>query len=362
MDLSTISIAKMLKEPNADRPMAGVEDVLRASCPVIDVRAPREFARGHIPGAVNVPIFDDAERNEIGKIYKSSGQSPAIDRGIELAKMRADSLVTQVRKLVGNDSKLIVHCWRGGMRSAGLAWLLEDGDLQPKVLRGGYKAFRRAAHDSFAQPQRVMVLAGLTGSGKTSLLYHLKEAGEQMIDLEGLARHSGSSFGGLGRLPQPSGEQFENELFVQWRAMDPNRPLWIEGESRNIGRIQIPQSIWDQMSAAPMVFLEVDLEQRVKFLVSGYSHLPAKELRSSIQQIHKRLGGLRLKRALEALDQGDFANFARQALAYYDKSYLHGLAKRVPDSVIRIPLCYAGDAAAVERLRRIAAEQSTHSR
>jgi tRNA 2-selenouridine synthase len=356
MDLSTGSLRRVLKTPNANRPAASVEDVLCGSLPVIDVRAPREFARGHIPDAVNVPIFDDAEREEIGKLYKRAGQSPAIDRGIELAKVRADSLVTQVRKLVNDQSEFIVHCWRGGMRSAGFAWLFESDALQPRVLAGGYKAFRRAAHKAFAQPHRIVVLAGLTGSGKTNLLYQLDEAGEQVIDLEGLARHRGSSFGGLGQPPQPTGEEFENELFLRWHKMDQNRPLWIEGESRFIGRIQIPQPIWDQMSVAPMVFVEVDLDRRVEFLVDDYSHLPTDELRSAIHQIAKRLGGLRLKQALASLKEGDFGDFARQALAYYDKTYLDALAKRAPDTVIRVPLCYAGDPAAVDRLKQIAAE------
>ena len=330
--------------------------MLCGSLPVIDVRAPREFARGHIPGAFNVPIFDDAEREEIGKLYKSAGQSPAIARGIELAQARADSLVTQVRELVNDQSEFIVHCWRGGMRSAGFAWLFENDDLQAKVLEGGYKAFRRAAHIAFAQPRRIIVLAGLTGSGKTNLLHHLNKAGDQVIDLEGLARHRGSSFGGLGQPPQPTGEAFENELFLRWHRMDPNRPLWIEGESRFIGRIQIPQPIWDQMSAAPMIFVEVDLDRRVEFLVADYSHLPTDELRSAIQQIAKRLGGLRLKQALASLEENDFGDFARQALAYYDKTYLDTLAKRAPDTVIRVPLCYAGDPAAVDRLDKIAAK------
>ena len=358
MNLPAVPPVSVLTAPCGRDSSACVADLLHGALPVIDVRSPREFAGGHIPGALNVPLFSDAERDQIGRIYKHSGSERAIEWGLDVAAQRTASLLKQTRDAIQLDSEFIVHCWRGGMRSAGFAWLCSEHGMQPKRLRGGYKAFRQASRDAFAARRNIIVLAGLTGSGKTRILHELQNAGEQVIDLEGLARHRGSIFGGLGQPPQPSGEQFENELFVRWQAMNPTGTLWIEGESRSIGRVQIPQSIWQQMSTAPLVFLEVDRRPRIDFLVGEYGQMPNDELAAAIKGIGKRLGGVKLKIALESLQRGDFHAVAEIALSYYDKLYLKSLQKRPTGSVTRVQLNRAADPSAVQVLRRFANQPS----
>ena len=338
-----------------------VEQILDSpDLPLIDVRSPSEFVRGHIPGATSVPLFADAERAEVGTLYKQVGRERAIARGLEIATAKANQLVQQVRE-VAQQSEFVVHCWRGGMRSRGVAWLCADCGMRPAVLEGGYKSFRRAAHQSFQIPQQIMLLAGQTGAGKTRLLHHLKAAGQQVIDLEALACHRGSVFGGIARQLQPTVEQFENDLLMDWRRLDPAKPVWIEGESQAIGNVNIPRPVWQQMSSATMIFVEVDRDQRLDFLIQDYGDLPASDLAAAIQRLKKRLGGARLKEALDAIDRNDRRTFASIALDYYDKTYLKALNKRSPDTVIRLPLADAGDPAAVNTLIAMA-DQQTRSR
>jgi tRNA 2-selenouridine synthase len=324
--------------------------------PIIDVRSPGEFSRGHIPGSNSVPLFDDAERAEIGTMYKQLGRSPAIARGLEIAESKTNQLIESVRRVTPGPD-VIVHCWRGGMRSGGFAWLLEQSGFNPRVLTGGYKAFRRAARLCFAEPRRVIILGGHTGAGKTQVLAALREAGEQVIDLEGLAGHRGSAFGGIGREPQPTVEQFENELFLQWRDLLPSKRVWIEGESKAIGRVYIPDPVWNQMLVAPAIFVEVDRAKRVEFLVQEYGELPTDQLAAAVSRIKKRLGGDRLQAALEALDRQDLSTFATIALEYYDKAYSKALNQRPQDQIVRMPLSYPGDRDSVVPLQQLASER-----
>lgn len=324
--------------------------------PIIDVRSPSEFSCGHIPGAISVPLFDNAERAEIGTMYKQLGRTPAISRGLEIAESKMAALIESVREVTPRPD-VIVHCWRGGMRSGGFAWLLEQSGFKPRVLTGGYKAFRRAARCGLAETRRVIILGGHTGAGKTQVLTALREAGEQVIDLEGLAGHRGSAFGGIGREPQPTVEQFENELFLQWRDLLPSKPVWIEGESKAIGRVYIPDPVWNQMLVAPAVFVEVDRAKRVEFLVKEYGELPTDQLAAAVSRIKKRLGGDRLRAALESLERRDLSTFATIALEYYDKAYTNSLKKRPQDQIVRMPLSCPGDRHAVAPLKQLASER-----
>ncbi len=233
--------------------------------PVIDVRSPGEFARGHIPSANNVPLLSDTERAEIGTIYKNGGAESAIRRGREMVVVKTDQLIDAVKAVVSGPD-FLVHCWRGGMRSQGFAGLLEQHGFRPTLLQGGYKAYRQSAHRCFAESHRIIILSGHSGAGKTRLLDALRAAGRQVVDLEGLACHRGSVFGGINQPPQPTVEQFENNLFLQWRDLDPDEPVWIEGESQSIGRAVIPLPVWKQMSSAPAIVVHVDREQRIEFL------------------------------------------------------------------------------------------------
>ena len=317
--------------------------------PIIDVRSPGEFQSGHIPGAVNVPLFSDAERAEVGTLYKRVGRDAAIKRGLEFGTASTCRILSSIRK-VSSDNSFVLHCWRGGMRSREVAKLCAANELKPTLVEGGYKAFRKLAHGCFEQPRKVVSLAGQTGSGKTRLLQLLQQAGQQMIDLEGLANHRGSVFGGIGQGAQPTVEQFENHLFLQWLALDPLRPVWIEGESQSIGDVSIPQSVWRQMLNAPAIFVEVDRADRIDFLLKEYGQLPSEELASAIRRLKKRLGGARLTEALSALENNDRRTFASVAIEYYDKWYLKSLEKRTDTSFVRLALKDAGDPASVSPL------------
>ncbi|MFK8113613.1 MAG: tRNA 2-selenouridine(34) synthase MnmH [Rubripirellula sp.] len=321
----------------------------------IDVRSPGEFAHGHIPGAVNVPLFDDEQRAEVGTLYKQSGRDAAMVRGLQIVGEKADRFLDGVRKAkVQKDC--FVHCWRGGMRSEGFAWFLKGCEMQPRRIDGGYKAYRRAARVGFAAPQKIVILAGSTGAGKTRLLGALHEHGEQVIDLEGLANHRGSAFGGIGQPLQPTVEQFENDLFMQWRALDPNRPVWIECESRSIGKAFLPAEVWAQMSVAPAVNVEVPRAERVAFLIEEYGALPNEEHEVAIRKIAKRLGGDRLQAALAALEQNDLTSFTDIALEYYDKAYDRSQAKHPRTRMATIQLQRSGQEDSVNELCKAASD------
>lgn len=309
--------------------------------PIIDVRSPSEFLQGHIPGAHSVPLFDDNERAEIGKLYKRVGQQQAIDRGIKIGTKHIPRLIEQITQ-VSSGSRFALHCWRGGMRSQSVADLCQKHSLEPTLIEGGYKAYRNCVHRGLEKPRRVIILAGQTGGGKTQLLHHLKEAGQQVIDLEGLAGHRGSVFGGLGFDPQPTVEQFENNLFTQWQTLDTTNPVWIEGESQSIGDVNIPSSFWQHMINAPAIFIEVPRSARLDFLLEEYGGLPSEALSGAITRLKKRLGGDRLSKALAALENNDLRTFASLALEYYDKWYLKSLEKRPKETLTRLPLSSSG--------------------
>lgn len=310
-----------------------IDDFLARSkeLPVIDVRSPSEFALGHIPGAVNVPLFDDEERARIGTTYKQVGRREAVTVGLRCIGPRmAEFSEELLPHAEAAGRKALVHCWRGGMRSGSVAWLMETFGCRFATLTGGYKAFRRWVLDGFEQPRRIHVVAGLTGSGKTEVLTALSALGEQVIDLEALAHHKGSAFGALGQEPPPTQQQFENQLAFLWRAASPDRALWLEDESRSVGRIGVPIPIWRQKQAGRFHLVEVPDDDRVRHLCDGYADHPREVLAERIESIRKRLGGDRVKEAVEAIEAGDAQTACRILLAYYDKAYRHCLEKAAP--------------------------------
>ncbi len=303
--------------------------------PVIDVRSPGEFASGHIPGASNVPLFTDEERAEVGTTYMQTGREAAICLGLEIVSPKIPQLLESTHA-VSSAPEVLVHCWRGGMRSQSVARLLESDGFRPKTLDGGYKAFRRMAHRVLAEPRPIVILCGLSGSGKTRILLDLQADGEQVIDLEGLARHRGSAFGGIGQPSQPSTEQFENELFRSWRGLDPTRVVWLESESQLIGNVAIPQPIWQQMLDAPAIRLEVEREVRTEQLISDYGDLPPGEIELALGKIKKRLGGQRYNEAVAALTRGDLYALTNVVLDYYDRAYSRSCETISRPSVTRL--------------------------
>lgn len=305
--------------------------------PVLDVRTPAEYNQGHIPQAANLPLFSNDERKEIGILYKNKGRDSAIKRGLELIGPKMRGLV-EIAEKQAPQRNVLVHCWRGGMRSESLAWLLQFSGFNVSVLEGGYKRFRNWVLDSLTLTRPVIVLGGMTGSGKTYLLKELAKLGEQVIDLEGLANHKGSAFGSLGENEQPTNEQYENTLAILWQKLDPEQPVWLEDESSRIGKIILPGNIYEQIRQAPVVKVEVDYQRRIEHLVNEYSVYPNDQLSACIRKIDRRLGGLRTKQALEAIENEDFAKVAELALHYYDKTYHYGISERDPETVFPLPL------------------------
>ena len=303
--------------------------------PVADVRTPAEFIHGHIPGAVNLPLFSNEERVTVGTIYKQQGREAAILLGFELTGPKWADYIRQALVLAP-ARKIALHCWRGGMRSAAMAWALDLYGFEVYTIRGGYKAFRRWAHRQLDQPYPLSVIGGMTGSGKTRVLHRLRQSGEQIIDLEDLAQHCGSTYGSLNRLIQPTQEQFENNLAMQLSECDDQRPIWIEDESQNIGSRILPKPFWNQLRNAPLFDLQVPLEDRVTALLGEYGNLDSQFLIESTERIGRRLGPEQTKFAVTAIREGRMADFIRQVLVYYDKTYRKGLETRDQRNIFAI--------------------------
>jgi tRNA 2-selenouridine synthase len=300
---------------------------LSDSFPVIDVRAPLEFEQGHVPGAVNIPLFDNHEREVVGTKYKQINKESAMYAGLDFAGKKLVKLAKQGEKVAGKNKTLLVHCWRGGMRSKSMVWLFETMGLTCHLLEGGYKSYRRYVKEVAGRSLNLCVIGGRTGSGKTAILHHMDQLGEQMIDLEGLAHHKGSAFGSLGESEQPTTEQFENDLCQKILGLDPGKVTWIEDESRNIGKCVIPGEFYSNMRESALVFLDLSRELRAEHLVADYARYEPEDLKACVLKIGKRLGGDRTREALESIESGDFRSTAMITLQYYDKAYMFSLEK-----------------------------------
>jgi len=316
----------MVYQPKAKTDITTFLD-LSVKTPIIDVRSPSEFSTGQIPGAYNIPLFDDMEREAVGIRYKKDGRIKAILEGLKLSGPSMHLKLEQALK-ISKKGRLLVHCWRGGMRSEAMAWLFSLGGIETDVLEGGYKSYRHYVLENLSVNRNMIILGGLTGSGKTHILGYLKDKRHQVIDLEGLANHKGSAFGSLGQLPQPSSENFANLLFDEWKHIDPCRPVWLEDESRNIGTVFMPEEFYLNMQKNPAVILLMNIKIRLPRLIEEYSCYSSDELVSTVMKISKRLGGDRTKEATEAVQRGDFAKAIEIILHYYDKAYLFGLGRK----------------------------------
>jgi tRNA 2-selenouridine synthase len=289
-------------------------------CPIIDVRSELEFEAGHIPGAINVPILNDDERKMVGTIYKQQSREAAVFKGLELSGPHLKERLKRVIKVSTGD-QVLIHCWRGGMRSEFMAFLVAFYGKEPLILKGGYKTFRQAAHELFQGEMDLRILGGKTGTGKTEVLKVLRQIGVQVIDLEGLANHRGSSFGSLGMGAQPTQEQFENNLYAQLLTLDLNKPIWVENENRTIGDKVIPEGIWLKMTYGKRFVIDKSREKRLQQIVQDYGHFDVKQLIVAMERIGKRLGPQHVKRAVELLKIGDISAAFEIALIYYDKAY-----------------------------------------
>lgn len=303
--------------------------------PVIDVRSPLEFETGHIPGALNIPLFDNEQRAIVGTKYKKEGHVPAVVEGIRLSGPSMHEKLNGAIKAAENG-KLLVHCWRGGMRSEAMAWLFSMAGIQTEVLEGGYKSYRHKVLEDLSEERNTIVLGGMTGSSKTHILRYLKEKGRQVIDLERLANHKGSAFGALGEPPQPSTEQFANDLHYHWSRLDKAAPIWLEDESRNIGTVFMPEGFYNNMQKSKTVVLLMDIKTRMPRLMEEYSNYLPEMLKSSVLRISKRLGGDNTRDAIEAIDRGDIATAIEISLKYYDKTYLYSIQRKNNPGIIRV--------------------------
>jgi len=308
---------------------------LSENIPVIDVRSPSEYNHGHIPGALNIPLFDDNERACVGLRYKNEGRLAAIMEGLKYA---GPSLAAKLELALNasRDNKLLVHCWRGGMRSESMAWLFSMAGIETKVLQGGYKAYRHHVLEKLGEKRKLIVLGGMTGSSKTHILKYLENLGEQVIDLEGLANHKGSAFGSLGQLPQPTTEHFSNLLFGKWSKTDTHKALWVEDESRNIGTVFLPSDFYQNMQDTPAIILIMDPKIRLPRLSEEYSTYPAESLKASLMKISKRLGGDNMRSAVESIEAGDLTRAIEITLGYYDKAYSYSLKKKSSANIIKV--------------------------
>jgi tRNA 2-selenouridine synthase len=333
--------------------------------PVLDVRSPGEYTHAHIPTAHSLPLFTDEERKQVGTAYKQQSREAAIKIGLDYFGVKMKAMVEQAEKIIGNcqltisnkekaikneeplpiANCILLHCWRGGMRSAAVAWLLDMYGFKIYLLVGGYKAYRKWVLAQFEKDYNFNIIGGYTGSGKTLILHELGKQNKTIVDLEALANHKGSAFGTIEGGLQPKQEMFENSLAqtladTGYKILDkstqnqasgiqyPASVIYLEDESQRIGNVQLPMPLWRNMRKAPVFFMDIPFEERLDYITGEYGKQEKKTLADSIIRIQKRLGGLETKNALNFLEEGNTKECFRILLTYYDKWYHKGLYNR----------------------------------
>lgn len=310
---------------------------LLSSHVIIDVRSPAEHEKGCIPGAHNLALFSNKDRERVGTVYKREGRASAVSLGLKIVGPHLHQLVERAKEISGNKP-IVLYCWRGGLRSSSMAWLLKTAGFDVTVIEGGYKAFRREAHRMISEDGQLTVLGGYTGSAKTQILVELRKKEAHVIDLEGLAQHKGSAFGNLTGDRQPSTEQFLNLLWQEWINIPPHATVWIEDESRTIGSVWIPETLYDRIRNGYVIVLDKPRHERAQFLAKDYGDLAPEHLISGFKKIASRLGGQHVKSAIAFIESGAYAQAAEIALTYYDKTYDYGLSKRKPKALKHVPV------------------------
>ncbi|HMU09354.1 MAG TPA: tRNA 2-selenouridine(34) synthase MnmH [Ferruginibacter sp.] len=346
-----------------------IEEFLKLSkqYPVLDVRSPGEYSHAHIPGAYSLPLFTNEERKVVGTAYKQQSREAAIKIGLDYFGVKMKKMVEEVEKIVcslkfvvedtplqesqtanhkpQSTNIILVHCWRGGMRSAGVAWLLDLYGFKVYTLVGGYKAYRKWVLAQFEKEYNLKIIGGYTGSGKTLVLHELIKQNKTVIDLEDLANHKGSAFGAIKDKPQPGQEMFENCLAqaladTGYRMQDvddkdpvsgipyPVSCIYLEDESQRIGNLQIPMPLWYTMRRAPVIFLDIPFKKRLDYITEEYGKMDKEQVAEAILRIQKRLGGLETKNAIHFLAEGNLKDCFGILLHYYDKWYSKGLNNR----------------------------------
>ena len=313
---------------------------------LIDLRSPDEYYKGHMPNSINIPLFNNDERAFIGKKYKNAGREKAVFEGLKIVEKKFDQLIGDIvsenKKYINKtktpliSSQLKFYCARGGMRSISVSWLLEKIGYKSFKLEGGYKSYRNWVLNSFQDDRNITLIGGKTGTGKTKILKNLMSHNYQVIDLEYLANHRGSSFGGLGMTCQPSNEQFENLLAEKLLRFSKSKTIYLEAESANIGSCRIPNELFKQMKNAKRIEIIQSKKNRINELIRTYSVFPDNELKNSVKKISKRLGPQRTKRAIEAIGSKNWEDVCNAVLDYYDKCYDYELANNLNVNIIDI--------------------------
>jgi len=297
----------------------------RPDITLIDVRSPLEFDEGHISGAVNIPLLDNTERKIVGILYKQYGHDKAVSRGYDILESKLSQLLQHFAS-VSKNHLTVVYCARGGMRSQVITSFLNDNAFNAKKLVGGYKSFRlwninRLDNIKIEYP---IILHGKTGVGKTLVLNEI----ENSLDLEGIAQHRGSLFGAVGKNPV-SQKTFDVCLLNKLEELDLSRPVFIEGESRKIGNVMIPNNVFRQMKSGTSLLLEASIKTRVartidEYIIDKESYYP--KIRDVIKLLERDLGNKNILNLLEQFDSGDYQScFEYILLNYYDKKYGHSM-------------------------------------
>ena len=303
---------------------------------IIDARTPAEYALDHIPGAISAPVLDDAQRAEVGTLYKQVSPFEAKKLGGALVAGNVARHVEQLFSDKGKSWRPLIYCWRGGKRSGAMAHILREIGWDAQTLPGGYRAYRRWVVEQLAtlpESMSLVVVHGPTGSGKSRLLAALARAGAQVLDLEALAAHRGSVLGGLPHAPQPTQKWFESQLLHQLSTMNRSRPIFVEGESKKIGELQVPEALMARMRSSPCLALEAAIETRVTLLLEEYRHFT--ESRQSLEQQLDCLADLHGRekiaqwKALAAA--GEWREFvARLLREHYDPAYQRSSLRNYP--------------------------------
>lgn len=294
---------------------------------LIDARSEAEFLQGNIPGSINIPLLNNEQRIVIGTIYKQKGREAAVKKGFELIGPHFYQKFEQIAELAF-DKKVMIYCWRGGMRSGILSWMMSLANYEVFTLKGGYKSFRKKVLEINSSNYTFIVVGGKTGCGKTKCLQLLKAKNEQIIDLENLANHRGSAFGQNENSGQPSNENFENLLAFELLKCNHQQKIWIENESRLIGKIKIPDNLYNQLKSSFLIELKIEKSERVKRIIDEYVKTDTSNLIASTKKIERKLGNQRMREAIEALESKDYNTWVNFILHYYDQTYTYGLNKR----------------------------------
>lgn len=253
-------------------------NTLRRFDAIIDVRSPSEFAEDHVPGAVNLAVLSDAERAEVGTTYKQESTFLARRTGAAHVSRNVARYLETFFADQPPSAQFLVYCWRGGMRSSSMATIISQVGWRTTLLQGGYKTWLRAVVHGLrkaTEPLRIVLIDGQTGTAKTDILHAAGKMGGQVLDLEGLAHHRGSVFGGMGDGSQPGQKLFESRIWAALQAMDLSKPILVEAESSRIGKCEVPTRIWKAMRQAPCISVEASPEARAKYLTRAYDDIIA---------------------------------------------------------------------------------------